>query len=311
MRILLAGATGAIGRRLVPQLLAAGHHVIATTRTENKQAALWNLGAQPVLMNGLDAESVGTAVAEAEPEVVIHQMTAIDGVTDLRHFDREFAATNRLRTQGTDHLLAAARATGVRRVIAQSFTGWPNERTGGPVKSETDPLDPNPPAQQRESLAAIRHVEQAVVGAPLEGVVLRYGTFYGHGVSQELFDLLRARKLPVVGDGGAVWSWIHVDDAAAATVAALERGSGVYNVVDDDPAPVREMLPAIAELIGAKAPHRVPVWLARVLAGEVGVSMLTQVRGSSNAKAKRELGWAPEWASWRDGLRAEVAVAAG
>ena len=311
MRILLAGATGAIGRRLVPQLLAAGHHVIATTRTENKQAALWNLGAQPVLMNGLDAESVGTAVAEAEPEVVIHQMTAIDGVTDLRHFDREFAATNRLRTQGTDHLLAAARATGVRRVIAQSFTGWPNERTGGPVKSETDPLDPNPPAQQRESLAAIRHVEQAVVGAPLEGVVLRYGTFYGHGVSQELFDLLRARKLPVVGDGGAVWSWIHVDDAAAATVAALERGSGVYNVVDDDPAPVREMLPAIAELIGAKPPRRVPVWLARMLAGEVGVSMLTQVRGSSNAKAKRELGWAPEWASWRDGLRAEVAVAAG
>jgi nucleoside-diphosphate-sugar epimerase len=262
-------------------------------------------------MNGLDAESVGTAVAEAEPEVVIHQMTAIDGVTDLRHFDREFAATNRLRTQGTDHLLAAARATGVRRVIAQSFTGWPNERTGGPVKSETDPLDPNPPAQQRESLAAIRHVEQAVIGAPLEGVVLRYGTFYGHGVSQELFDLLRARKLPVVGDGGAVWSWIHVDDAAAATVAALERGSGVYNVVDDDPTPVREMLPAIAELIGAKPPHRVPVWLARMLAGEVGVSMLTQVRGSSNAKAKRELGWAPEWASWRDGLRAEVAVAAG
>jgi nucleoside-diphosphate-sugar epimerase len=311
MRILLAGATGAIGRRLVPQLLAAGHHVIATTRTENKQAALWNLGAQPVLMNGLDAESVGTAVAEAEPEVVIHQMTAIDGVTDLRHFDREFSATNRLRTQGTDHLLAAARATGVRRVIAQSFTGWPNERTGGPVKSETDPLDPNPPAQQRESLAAIRHVEQAVIGAPLEGVVLRYGTFYGHGVSQELFDLLRARKLPVVGDGGAVWSWIHVDDAAAATVAALERGSGVYNVVDDDPTPVREMLPAIAELIGAKPPHRVPVWLARMLAGEVGVSMLTQVRGSSNAKAKRELGWAPEWASWRDGLRAEVAVAAG
>ena len=306
MRIFLAGATGAIGRRLVPQLLAAGHLVVATTRTPDKRAAIWNLGAQPVLMDGLDAESVGAAVAKAEPEVIIHQMTAIDGVTNLRHFDREFAATNRLRTEGTDHLLAAARASGVRRVIAQSFTGWPNERKGGPVKTETNPLDQNPPTEQRESLAAIRHVERAVVAAPLESVVLRYGTFYGHGVSRELLDLIRARKLPIPGDGGAVWSWIHVDDAAAATVAALTHGSGVYNIVDDEPTKVAEMLPAIAEILGARPPRHVPVWLARLLAGEVGVSMLTQIRGSSNAKAKRELGWAPKWSSWRDGLACEA-----
>jgi nucleoside-diphosphate-sugar epimerase len=308
MRIFLAGGSGAIGRRLVPQLLAAGHEVIASTRTEDKQAMLWNLGAQPVLMDGLDAEDVGRVVAQAEPEVVVHQMTAISGFTDLRHFDREFAATNRLRTEGTDHLLAAARAAGVRRFIAQSFTGWPNERTGGPVKTEDDPLDPTPPRHQRESLAAIRHVEQSVLSASLEAVVLRYGTFYGHDVSHELFDLVRKRRLPVVGDGGAVWSWIHLDDAAAATVAALTHGSGVYNVVDDDPTPVREMLPVIADLLGARAPRHVPVWLARLMAGEVGVSMLTQVRGSSNAKAKRDLGWAPTWPSWRDGLRHDLAV---
>jgi nucleoside-diphosphate-sugar epimerase len=306
MRILLAGATGAIGRRLVPQLLASGHRVVATTRTPDKQALLWNLGAQPVLMDGLDAESVGAAVALAEPEVIIHQMTAIDGTSSLKHFDREFAATNRLRTEGTDHLLAAARASGVRRFIAQSYTGWPNERTGGPIKTEADPLDQRPPAQQRQSLAAIRHVERAVIGAPLESVVLRYGTFYGHGVSRELFDLIRARKLPVVGDGGAVWSWIHIDDAAAATVAAITHGSGVYNIVDDDPTPVAEMLPALAEIIEAKPPRHVPVWFARLLAGDVGVSMLTQVRGSSNAKARRELHWAPRWDSWRDGVTGET-----
>ncbi|MGH8862706.1 MAG: NAD-dependent epimerase/dehydratase family protein, partial [Jatrophihabitantaceae bacterium] len=255
MRIFLAGGTGAIGRRLVPQLLAAGHDVTATTRCEDKQAQLWDLGARPVLMDGLDAGSVGRAVAEAEPDVVIHQMTAIDGVTDLRHFDRGFAGTNRLRTQGTDHLLAAARATGVRRVIAQSFTGWPNARTGTSVKSETDPLDADPPAEQRESLAAIRYVERAVLDAPVDSVVLRYGTFYGRGVSGELFDLIRARKLPVVGDGGAVWSWIHIDDAAAATVTAVERGSGIYHIVDDFPTAVRDLLPAVAQLIGAKPPR--------------------------------------------------------
>jgi 2-alkyl-3-oxoalkanoate reductase len=306
MRILLAGATGALGRRLVPQLLTAGHEVVATTRTEDKLALLWNLGAKPALMDGLDGESVGTAVAEAAPDVIIHQMTALHGASDMKHFDREFAMTNRLRTEGTDHLLAAARAAGVRRIVVQSYTGWPNERTGGPVKSEDDPLDPRPPAEQRESMAAIRYLERTVREAPLDSVVLRYGTFYGHGVPPELFDLIRARRLPLVGDGSAVWSWIHLDDAAAATVAAVTRGDGVYNIVDDDPARVGEMLPAIANLLGAKPPRHVPVWLARMLAGEVGVSMLTQIRGSSNAKAKRDLGWQPRWKSWRDGLAYEA-----
>jgi nucleoside-diphosphate-sugar epimerase len=306
MRVFLAGATGAIGQRLVPQLLAAGHEVVATTRSEAKVPMLWNLGARPVVVDGLDAAGIGDAIARAEPEVVIHQMTAISGVTDLKHFDREFAATNRLRTEGTDHLLAAARATGVRRVIAQSFTGWPNIREGGPLKTEDEPLDPNPPKQQRESLAAIEYVERTLLAAPMETVALRYGTFYGHGVPQELFDLIRKRRMPIVGDGAAVWSWIHLDDAAAATVAALDHGSGVYNVVDDDPTTVRELLPEVAELLGAKPPRHVPVWAARMLAGEVGVSMLTQIRGSSNAKARRELEWAPRWTSWRDGLRHDV-----
>jgi 2-alkyl-3-oxoalkanoate reductase len=309
MRIFLAGGTGVIGRVLVPQLRAAGHHVVATTRSRSKTASLRELGAEPVVVDALDAAAVGDAVARAAPDVVIHQMTAISGMSDMKHFDREFAATNRLRIEGTDHLLAAARATGVRRMIAQSFTGWPNARAGGPVKTEDDPLDPAPPQQQRKSLLAIEHVERAVLAAPLEGVVLRYGTFYGHGASPELFDMIRKRRLPVAGEGGALWSWIHLDDAASATLAALEHGSGIYNIVDDDPTPVREMLPAIAELLAAKPPRHVPVWAARLLAGEVGVSMLTQLRGSSNAKARRELDWAPRWPSWRDGVRDELKAA--
>lgn len=306
MRIFIAGAAGAIGRSLIPLLVDAGHDVTATTRTESNFHTLQNLGAHPAAVDGLDAAAVGDAVARAEPEVIIHQMTSLAGLSNVKHFDRVFAVTNRLRTEGTDHLLAAARATGVRRFIAQSYTGWPNIRSGGPVKTETDPLDPNPPAEQRQSLAAIRHVEKSVVSAPLEGVVLRYGSFYGHGVSAQLYDLIRARKLPIAGDGGAVWSWIHIDDAASAAAAAVDRGTGIYNIVDDDPTLVREMLPAIAEMVGAKPPRHVPVWLARLAAGEVGVSALTQTRGSSNAKARRELGWAPRWASWRDGVRDEL-----
>ncbi|HET6877771.1 MAG TPA: NAD(P)-dependent oxidoreductase [Jatrophihabitans sp.] len=310
MRVFLAGGSGTIGRRLVPRLVAAGHEVVATTRTAGKAAMLEQLGARPEVVDALDASAVGAAVARAQPEAIVHQLTGLAGMSDLKHFDRTFAATNRLRTEGTDHLLAAARATGVRRFVAQSYTGWTNAREGGPVKNEDDPLDPDPPAQQRASLAAIRHVEQAVTAAPLESVVLRYGTFYGAGASTELFELVRRRRLPIVGDGGAIWSWIHVDDAAAATVAALELGDGIYNVVDYDPAPVREILTFVAELIGAKPPRRVPVWLARMAAGEVGVSMLTQLRGSSNAKARRELAWEPRWASWRDGLRDEFDDAA-
>jgi nucleoside-diphosphate-sugar epimerase len=309
MRIFLAGGTGVMGQVLVPQLRAAGHHVVATTRSEDKVSQLWNLGAEPVVVDALDSAAIGAAVARAEPDVVIHQLTGLSGSTDLKHFDRTFALTNRLRTEGTDNLLAAAQASGVTRFIAQSYTGWPNIREGGPVKTEDDPLEPTPPKQQRESLAAIQHVENTVTSAPLEGVVLRYGTFYGRGASMEMFDMIRKRRLPIVGDGGAVWSWIHMDDAASATVAGVERGSGIYNIVDDDPAPVRELIPAVAEILGAKPPLHVPVWLGRLLAGEVGVSSLTQIRGSSNAKARRELDWAPRWKSWRDGVRDEFAMA--
>jgi nucleoside-diphosphate-sugar epimerase len=230
-------------------------------------------------------------------------MTALSGSIDLRHFDRTFEVTNQLRTTGTDNLLAAARAAGVHRFIAQSFTGWPNQRSGGAVKSESDPLDPHPPKQQRRTLDAIRYLERAVTAAPLEGVVLRYGSFYGPDATEEMLELLRKRRMPIVGDGGAVWSMIHLDDAASATVAALTRGRGIYNIVDDDPAPVAEVLTALADLLGAKPPRHLPVWLARLAAGEVAVSMLTQIRASSNAKARRELGWAPRWSSWRDGFR--------
>ncbi len=311
MRIFLAGGTGVIGRNLIPKLLAAGHSVVATTRSEDKVPMLWNLGAEPALVDALDAAATGDAVARAVPDVIISELTALTGENDLRHFDRTFALTNRLRTEGTDHLLAAARAAGTRRVIVQSYTGWPNVRSGGPVKTEADELDPSPPKAQRKSMAAFRHLEQAVQAAPVEGVVLRYGMFYGRGASMEVFDMIRARRLPVIGDGGGVWSWLHVDDAVSATMAALEAGRGVYNVVDDDPAPVREIFPFVADVLGAPAPRQLPVWLARPLAGEVIVSMLTRVRGSSNDKARRELGWTPHWGSWRDGVRHEFGATVG
>jgi nucleoside-diphosphate-sugar epimerase len=288
----------------VPQLVERGHEVVASTRSKEKLEELRALGAEPVVMDGLDALQVGEVVARAEADVVVHQMSALANMSDLRRFDKEFAVTNELRTKGTDSLLAAAEAAGARRFVVQSYTGWPNIREGGPVKTEDDPLDPNPPAQQTESLAAIRYLERAVLDAPLDGVVLRYGSFYGPGASEPLVELVRARKMPVVGSGAAIWSWIHVEDAAAATVAAVEsRATGIYNVVDDDPAPVSDWLPYFAEVVGAKPPRHVPVWLARVAAGEVGVSAMTRIRGSSNAKAKRELGWQPKWPSWRDGFR--------
>jgi nucleoside-diphosphate-sugar epimerase len=304
MRVFVAGAGGAIGRRLVPQLAERGHEVVASTRGKEKLGELRALGADAVVMDGLDALQVGEVVARAEPEVVVHQMTALAKMSDLRRFDKEFAVTNELRTKGTDYLLAAAQAAGARRFVVQSYTGWPNIREGGPVKTEDDPLDPDPPAQQTESLAAIRHLERVVLEAPLEGVVLRYGSFYGPGASEPLVELIRERKMPVVGSGGGIWSWIHIDDAAAATVAAVEsRATGIYNIVDDDPAPVSEWLPYVADVVGAKPPRHLPVWLARVAAGEVGVSAMTRIRGSSNAKAKRELGWLPKWPNWRDGFR--------
>jgi nucleoside-diphosphate-sugar epimerase len=309
MRVFVAGATGAMGKQLVPRLVEAGHRVIGMTRTESKQGVLWDLGAEPVVADALDPDQVAEAVARTQPEVIIHQLTAISGF-DTRHFDREFALTNRLRTEGTDHLLSAGRAVGVRRFIAQSYAAWPYARIGGPVKSEDDPLDPTPPKEMRESLAAIRHLEEAVVGADwTDGIVLRYGAFYGPGTSMfpggESFEIVRKRKFPVVGDGQGIWSFVHIADAAEATAAAVEHGEpGIYNVVDDEPAPVAEWLPVLAEKLGAPKPWRVPKLVGRVMAGEAGAAMMTEIRGASNAKAKRELGWAPGHPSWREGFAA-------
>jgi 2-alkyl-3-oxoalkanoate reductase len=311
MRVFVAGATGAIGRQLLPQLVAQGHQVTATTRSPGKLALLRELGAEPVVADGLDAMAVGEAVARAEPEAVIHQMTSLAGAPGLRHFDKTFAVTNRLRTEGTDHLLAAAAAAGARRFVAQSYTGWTNIRAGTPVKTEDDPLDPDPPAWQRETLAAISRLERAVLAATtMHPVVLRYGSFYGPGASDDLVGLVRKRRVPVIGGGAGIWSFLHIHDAAAATVAALERGApGVYNVVDDEPASVAEWLPFLARSVGAKPPRRVPAWLGRLAAGEVGASMMTQIRGSSNAKAKRELRWRPAWPSWRQGFASGLTAA--
>ncbi len=312
MRVFVAGATGAIGRQLLPQLAGQGHQVTATTRNPAKAGQLRALGAEPAVVDGLDAAAVREAVDRAEPEVVIHQMTSLAGMSsNLRRFDRDFAVTNELRTAGTDHLLAAAATAGVRRFVAQGYTGWTNIREGGPVKTENDPLDPSPPAAQRQTLAAIRHLEQVVpAAAPMEGIVLRYGSFYGPGASDAFVELIRKRKVPVIGDGAGIWSFLHISDAAAAAVAALGHGTpGVYNIVDDEPARVAEWLPFLAQAAGAKAPYRMPAWLGRLAAGEVGVSMMTQIRGSSNAKAKRELSWQPAWPSWRQGFLHGLAAA--
>jgi 2-alkyl-3-oxoalkanoate reductase len=309
MRIFVAGATGALGRRLVPQLVAGGHQVTGMTRSPGKVGWLRAAGAEPVMADALDRDDVLRVVAAARPEVVVHQLTDLAAMTNFRRFDAGFAATNRLRTEGTDHLLAAARAAGARRLVAQSFAGWPFARVGGPVKTEDDPLDPDPPAELRRTLDAIRHLEAAVAQAEgIEGLVLRYGGFYGPGTSAGeggyVLEDLRRRRFPIVGAGTGVWSFVHIDDAAAATVAAVERGApGIYQIVDDDPAPVAEWLPVLAEAAGARPPRRVPVWAARLLAGEHGVVLMTEVRGASNAKAKRELGWRPAWPSWRQGFR--------
>jgi 2-alkyl-3-oxoalkanoate reductase len=309
MRIFVAGSTGALGRRLVPLLAADGHEVTAMTRTAGKAAGLRAAGAAPVVGDALDRDAVLRAVCAARPEVVVHQATALAGVTNLRRFDKGFAATNRLRTEGTDHLLEAARAAGARRFIAQSYAGWPFARTGGPVKTEEDPLDPDPPAQLRRTLDAIRHLEAAVGGADgLEGLVLRYGGFYGPGTSVGvggyMLEDLRRRRFPIVGAGTGVWSFVHIDDAASATAAAVDRGEpGLYQVTDDDPAPVSDWLPALAAAVGAPPPRRLPAWLGRLLGGEHVVVLMNEVRGASNAKARRELGWLPAWPSWRQGFR--------
>jgi 2-alkyl-3-oxoalkanoate reductase len=308
MRIFVAGATGALGRRLVPLLVERGHQVTGMTRTAAKAAGLRAAGAEPVVADALDRDAVLAALAAARPEVVVHELTALAEMTDFRKLDQGFALTNRLRAEGTDHLLAAARAAGARRFVAQSFAGWPFARVGGPVKTEDDPLDPDPPAQLRRTLDAIRHLESAVLGTEgIEGVVLRYGGFYGPGSSTGeggfMLDDLRRRRFPLVGAGTGVWSFVHIDDAATATVAAIERGApGIYQIVDDDPAPVSEWLPALAAAVGARPPRRVPAWVARLAGGAHGVVLMTEFRGASNAKARRELGWRPAWPSWRQGF---------
>lgn len=301
MHVYVAGGTGAIGIRLIPQLVERGHRVTATTTDPAKRSRLADLGARAIVVDGLDGGAVGQAVAAAEPDAVVHQMTALSGKFDARHFDRYFALTNRLRTEGTDHLVAAAQAVGVPHVVAQSYTGWPNIRSGGWVKDEEDPLDPEPPKAQRESLAAIRYLEDAV--RKENGTVLRYGGFYG-AADDPMVAMLRKRQFPIVGGGTGYTSWVHLDDAAGATVLALEQGArGVFNVVDDEPAPASEWLPHLARCVGAKPPLRLPVWVARLAAGEVAVSMMTRTRGSSNARAKRELGWQLRWPSWRRGFQ--------
>lgn len=308
MKIFLAGATGAVGRSLIPQLIRRGHQVVGTTRSQAKLEALYDLGAEPVVVDGLDRAAVLAAVARAQPDAIVHQMTALAGKLDMRRFADAFTVTNRLRTEGTAHLLEAARASGVERVVAQSYAGWPNARTGGPVKTEDDPLDPDPPAQLRATLDAIRELERTVTGAG--GVVLRYGGLYGPATSVEpggeQWEAVRARKFPLVGDGGGVWSFTHVDDAASATIAALERWTPgeVYNACDDDPAPVREWLPALAAAAGGKAPRHVPRWVARLAGGEHVVALMCEIRGCSNAKARERLGWEPAWPTWREGFAA-------
>jgi nucleoside-diphosphate-sugar epimerase len=303
MRVFVAGGTGVIGRRLVPLLVDGGHHVIATTTSTGKVGLLEQLGAEGIVMDGLDATAVGEAVAAAQPDVIVHQMTGLSvshaGRPNPRRPDRFFAATNRLRSQGIDHLLAAAEATGVSYVIAQSHASMNGERSGGWVKTEEDPLE------VLEGTTAINHLEDAVVGAG--GAVLRYGGFYGHGAHDDQVKLVRKRLLPLIGGGNGYVSWVHIDDAARATVLAMEqKAQGVFNIVDDEPAPVSEWLPYLAECVGAKPPRRVPAWLARLLAGEMAVGVMTEGRGFSNAKAKRELGWELHYPSWRQGFKEEL-----
>jgi len=307
MKVFVAGATGVMGRALLPRLRSAGHEVVGMTRSQDKCAEVRALGGIAVVADALEAAQVAAVVARAKPDVIVHQLSAI-GAMDMRHFDRSLAPTNQLRTAGTDHLLAAGHAVGVKRFVAQSYTSWPYARIGGPIKDESAPLDPQPARSMRQSSAAIRHLEETVMGATwTEGIVLRYGAFYGPGTSLseggEQFELVRRRRYPVVGNGAGIWSFIRVEDAADATIAAVEHGvRGIYNIVDDDPAPVAEWLPALADTLGAPKPMRLPRLLGRLLAGEAATVMMTEIRGASNSKAKRVLDWQPRHPSWRTGF---------
>jgi len=306
MRVFVAGATGALGRHLVPGLVTAGHEVTATTRTPGKVAQLRAAGAEPVVVDGLDREAVIAAVQAVVPEVIVHEMTALASLRNVRNPDKAFAVTNELRTRGTDNLLAAAARAGTRRVIAQGYAGAaPDKPSGGALKTEADPLGWLPVRGAAHMLAAMTYVDKTVPLEAPEGIVLRYGTFYGPGTGEFLVEMARKRQLPVIGGGTGVWSFIEITDAAAATIAAIEHGTpGIYNVVDDDPAPVAEWLPYLAKVAGGKPPLRVPAWLGRLLAGEFVVAQMTSSRGSSNQKARKELGWVPQYLSWREGFRA-------
>ncbi|HEY7343090.1 MAG TPA: NAD(P)-dependent oxidoreductase [Ktedonobacterales bacterium] len=309
MKVFVAGANGAVGKPLVSQLIAHGYEVVAMTHSPKHGDALRALGAEPVVVDAFDRAALIEAVTRAEPEVVIHELTALTHAKDYKHFDDEFAMTNRLRTEGTDNLLAAAQAAGARRFIIQSYGNWNYARGGSMAKSEDDPLDPTPPSNQAKSIEAIRYLEQAVLGTGgIEGVALRYANLYGPGTGfaadGDIAASVRKRMLPIIGNGAGIWSFIHVDDAASATVAAIQPGvRGIYNVADDEPAPVSVWLPDLAHALGARPPFHIPVWLGRLIVGDVGVSMMTQIRGASNAKAKRELGWTPSYATWREGFR--------
>jgi nucleoside-diphosphate-sugar epimerase len=310
VRVFVAGGTGVVGRRLVPQLVTRGHQVTATTTSAEKLNLLRQLGAEGVVMDGLDAASVREAVASAQPDTVVHLMTAIGprhaGKPDMKHMDRWFGPTNRLRTEGTDNLLAAAEATGVSHVVAQSYASWNGLRQGGWVKTEEDPLDPLADTAAASLAQAIRHLEEAVLA--VGGAVLRYGGLYGPGATDDQVELVRKRQFPLVGNGAGYCSWIHVDDAASATLLAIDqKATGVFDIVDDEPAPSSLWLPYLAEAAGAKRPMRVPAWLARLVAGNVAVTMMTEGRGFSNAKAKRELGWQLRYPSWRQGFREGLA----
>lgn len=299
MRVLLIGATGAIGKRLVPRLISAGHEVVGTSRSAERAKALPGQGAHSIVLDVLEADAVTTAMKAVHPDAVVYEATSLAGVRVLRSLDKAFAATNHLRTQGIDNVLAASEEAGVRRIIAQSFAPYRPARVGGWVKNEDDPIDTDPPASARRTFAAMNHLDEVVTAAG--GIALRYGGFYGPG-DETLVGPVRKRRTPIVGDGHGVMSFVHLDDAAAATVSALEHeGPGIYNIVDDDPAPMRDWLPELARIVGAKPPRHFPTGIARLIAG-AGLTMITECRGASNVLAKRDLGWAPEYASWREGF---------
>ncbi len=314
MRVLLAGAGGAVGQQLIPMLAREGHNIGALTRSQSKRDALASVGGvTPFIADALDPAAVENVVATFRPDAIIHQLTAIPQVLDMAHFDRAFALTNRLRTEGTDNLIAAAKKWGVERFVAQGFAGWPYARTGGAIKTEDDPFDPDPPPQFRSTLQALQYLEQAVLRSfPERGTVLRYGWFYGPQTSLSrngpMAEAVVKRKLPIVGGGEGVWSFLHIEDAASAAVAALHCNGGIYNIADDRPALVRDWVSMLAQLLGARQPLHVPAWIARFAIGRHGVLIMTENRGISNQKAKRELAWTPRYPDWRAGFKSEFAA---